>query len=134
MTGRRLAIILGVIMILGAAYGTHVIQREKHRAAGRRAVLHDHLATMRKAIDNFYAAEKRYPKSLQELVPKYIRTIPKDPITGSDTTWRVTTEETVQPNNDFVSGAAAPKTEKYIVDVHSGASGKDANGVRFADY
>ena len=83
---------------------------------------------------DYYAAEKRYPKSLQELVPKYIRTIPKDPITGSDTTWRVTTEETVQPNNDFVSGAAAPNTEKYIVDVHSGASGKDANGVRFADY
>ena len=133
MTGRRLAIILGVIMILGAAYGTHVIQREKHRAAGRRAVLHDQLATMRKAIDNFYAAEKRYPKSLQELVPKYIRYIPKDPITGSNTTWRVTTEETVQPSTDFVT-ATAPKTEKYIVDVHSGASGKDATGVPFADY
>ena len=36
-------------------------------------------------------------------------------------------------STDFVT-ATAPKTEKYIVDVHSGASGKDATGVPFADY
>jgi general secretion pathway protein G len=133
MTGRRLAIILGVIMILGAVYGTHIIRREKIRHFQRAVALQDNLASMRKAIDSFHAAEGRYPRTLDELVPKYIRRIPPDPVTGSASTWRVTTEETVQPSSDFLT-ATAPKTEKYIVDVHSGASGKDANGIRFADY
>lgn len=133
MTGRRLAIILGVIMILGAAYGTHIIRREKNAHFQRATALKDNLASMRKAIAAFRASEGRYPRTLEELVPKYLRRIPVDPVTGTASTWRVTTEETVQPNSDFVA-TTAPKTEKYIVDVHSGASGKDATGVPFADY
>ena len=88
---------------------------------------------MRKAIADFRAAEGRYPKTLTELVPKYLRAIPVDPVTGSATTWRTTTEETVQPSSDFAT-ATTPQTEKYVVDVHSGASGKDATGKPFADY
>ncbi len=133
MNGRRLAIGLGVIMILGAVYGARIIRNEKEAHFARAAALQDDLATMRKAIDEFRAAEGRYPRTLEELVPKYIRRIPRDPVTGSATTWRVTTEETVQPSSDFAT-ATAPKTDKYIVDVHSGASGKDASGKPFADY
>ena len=133
MNGRLLAIVIGVIMLLGAAYATLTIRKEKHAHFARAAALSDNLATMRMAIDNFYAAEKRYPRSLQELVPKYIRRIPNDPVTGSATTWRVVTEETVQPRNDFSTDPpATPVT--YIIDVHSGASGKDANGTPFAEY
>jgi general secretion pathway protein G len=131
--GRLLAIVIGVIMLIGAVLATGIIRREKHAHFARAAALSDNLATMRKAIDNFYAAEKRYPRSLQELVPKYIKRIPKDPVTGSETTWKVTTEETVQPRNDFSTDPPA-KTESYIIDVHSGASGKDATGTPFADY
>jgi general secretion pathway protein G len=133
MNGRRLAILLGVIMVLGAIYGTGIIRSEKAAHFQRATALQDNLATLRKAIDAFRAAEGRYPRTLEELVPKYIRRVPADPVTGSTTTWRFTTEETVQPSADFET-TTTPKTEKYIVDVHSGASGKDATGKPFADY
>ena len=45
------------------------------------AALRDDLHEMRKAIDNFYADKQRYPDRSNELVPNYLRKIPKDPIT-----------------------------------------------------
>ncbi|HYC61847.1 MAG TPA: hypothetical protein VEK79_20005 [Thermoanaerobaculia bacterium] len=133
MKGRLLAIVIGIIMVLGAAYGTRIIRNEKKAHFQRAIALRDNVNTIRKAIDNFHADHGRYPKTLQELVPRYIRRIPSDPVTGSDKTWRVVTEETVQPSSDFTTGPAA-KAETYIIDVHSGASGKDATGVPFATY
>lgn len=131
MNGRRLAIVMGVVILLGAAYATLTIRREKIAHFQRAAALADHLATMRKAIANFRADQGRYPRTLDELVPRYIRQIPVDPVTRDP--WRLTTEQTVQPSSDF-STAAPAKTETYIIDVHSSASGKDANGKPFADY
>ena len=132
MSGRHLAIGLGVIMILGAVYGAHIIRNEKTAHFERAETLRQNLQTMRKAIADFRAREGRYPRELQELVPKYLPTVPVDPVTN-DKSWRVTTEETVQPSSDFVT-ATVPQTEKYVVGVHSSASGKDANGIPFADY
>jgi general secretion pathway protein G len=131
VNGRLLAIIIGVVILLGAAYATLTIRKEKQAHFARAAALADNLATMRNAIDNFHAEEKRYPRTLQELVPKYLRRIPVDPVTHDP--WRVTTEESVAPRNDFTTDAPA-KTETYIIDVHSSAAGLDANGKPFADY
>lgn len=131
MNGRLLAIIMGVVILAGAVVATLTIRKEKHDHFARAAALTDHLRTMRKAIQRFYEDEGRYPRTLEELVPKYLRRIPVDPVTGDP--WRVTTEESVQPQNDF-STAAPAKTETYIIDVHSSAAGKDANGKPFADY
>jgi len=123
---------MGLVILLGAAYATLTIRREKIAHFERAAALKDNLTTMRKAIENFHAKEGRYPRSLEELVPSYLRKIPRDPVTN-DIAWRVSTEETIQPSNDF-STAAPAKTETYVIDVHSTASGKDANGKPFADY
>ena len=133
MKGRLLAIVLGVIIILGAVYGTFIIRAEKIAHFERAHHLRLNLQEMRKGIADFRAAEGRYPRDLTELVPKYLRKIPVDPVTKTATTWRVTTEETVQPSNDFTSAAPA-KDETYIIDVHSSATGMDANGKPFADY
>jgi general secretion pathway protein G len=127
------AIAIGVIILLGAAYATRTIHNEKVAHFQRAAALRQTLASMRKAIRDFRAREGRYPRTLQELVPKDLPAIPVDPVTGLATIWRVTTEETVQPSSDFTPGAA-PKSDSYIIDVHSGASGLDANGLPFGDY
>ena len=132
MNGRRLAIGLGVIMILGAVYGARIIRGEKTAHFERADTLRQNLQLMRKAIEEFRAREGRYPRELQELVPKYLPTVPVDPVTN-DKSWRVTTEETVQPSSDFVT-ATTPPAEKYVVGVHSSASGKDASGKPFAEY
>jgi hypothetical protein len=128
-----MAIVVGVTILLGAAYATLTIHNEKVAHFQRAAALRQTLGTMRKAIRDFRASEGRYPRTLQELVPKYLRAIPVDPVTGSATIWRVTTEETVQPSSDF-SSAAPAKTDTYVIDVHSGASGLDANGNPFGEY
>ncbi len=49
---------------------------------GRVRVQQQNLATLRDAIDKFYADQGRYPEALDELVAKkYLRHIPLDPIT-----------------------------------------------------
>lgn len=131
MSGRRLAIVIGVVILLGAAYATHTIRQEKIAHFQRAAALKDNLSAMRKAIAAFHGKEGRYPRSLDELVPNYIRRIPLDPVTHDP--WLLTTEESVVPRNDFSTDVPA-KTEKYVIDVHSSAAGKDANGKPFADY
>ena len=131
MNGRRLAIVIGVVILLGAAYATHTIRQEKLAHFQRAAALKDNLQAMRKAIAAFHEKEGRYPRSLEELVPNYLRRIPVDPVTRDP--WLLTTEESVVPRNDFSTDAPA-KTEKYVIDVHTSATGKDANGKPFADY
>ncbi|HEX8251890.1 MAG TPA: type II secretion system protein G [Thermoanaerobaculia bacterium] len=87
--------------------------------------LRETLAVMRTAIERFQREQGRYPHSLEELVPKYLVRIPTDPITTSAKTWRVVTEETVQPNADFTTAAsttaAATAPRPVIIDVRSGA-------------
>jgi general secretion pathway protein G len=54
------------------------------------AVLKENLYLMRDAIDKHYADTGTYPASLDELAAKkYIRRVPSDPFTQSETTWVV---------------------------------------------
>jgi len=120
---KRAGLLVMSLIILGyAGYRVYVAQeqRQAHRLQLRDTALRSALFTMRKAIDRFHDENKRYPRSLDELVPKHLRGIPIDPVTGSKSTWRLTTEETVVPNADFTN-ATASKNETYVIDVHSGA-------------
>lgn len=83
------------------------------------------LTSMRTAIRSFHRDHGRYPHSLEELVPKYLPSVPVDPMTGTNTTWRLTTEEIVPQNADFTT--AATQTQSYVLDVHSGAGGEPSN-------
>ncbi len=108
-------------MLTGGFLAWHYLRIEPKavRDKGREAALRDNLFQMRKAIERFHNEKQRYPRTLEELVPAYLRRIPADPLTGSATTWRFTTEESVSPNADFTTSTA--KSESYIIDVHSGA-------------
>jgi len=76
----------------------------------------------------------QYPHALQDLVRDgELRKIPDDPITHAPT-WRTTIEETVVTNDFGPSGAAAPPPPQGIVNIHSGASGKDSRGRAWSDY
>src|SRR5688572_4306623 len=70
-----------VVTIIGILAGLAIVNVKFAQRKAREAALMDNLATMRKAIDNFYADKQRYPSDLNELVPNYIRKIPRDPIT-----------------------------------------------------
>ncbi len=79
--GFTLIELLVVVTIVGLLAGLAIVNVRFAQRKAREAALMDNLATMRKAIDNFYADKQRYPNDLNELVPNYIRKIPKDPIT-----------------------------------------------------
>ena len=117
-------VIVAVVIALAAGAGVYVVQQRKHKEeeqAMRQAALTNALLQLRKAIHTFHGENGRYPHSLEELVPRYIHRIPADPMTGT-ASWRLTTEETVQVTDDF-STSTAPKSESFILDVHSTAPG-----------
>ncbi len=87
----------------------------------KEAVLRQDLGIMRNAIDQFYSDFGKYPIDLLELVDKrYLRSIPKDPFTESNETWIQ-----VPPKNE---------TETGVYDVHSGYSGRAADGSFYEEW
>lgn len=77
--------------------------------------LAENLKVLRITLDRFYADKGRYPDTLTELVDqKYLRQVPTDPVTGSDTSW------VLVPPKDGAQGA--------IADVKSGATGSSRDG------
>ncbi|HLO61618.1 MAG TPA: prepilin-type N-terminal cleavage/methylation domain-containing protein [Azonexus sp.] len=89
----------------------------------KETVLRENLHQMREAIDKFYGDNGRYPASLQELVArKYLRRIPPDPITDSNTSW-------------VVAAPAGPQAgQGSVFDVHSGAPGKGKDGTPYSSW
>ena len=87
----------------------------------RESILRQDLATMREALDKYYGDTGQYPDALEDLTKKkYLRNIPRDPITDSDATWVI-----IAPTND-AKGA--------VYDVKSGAAGNGADGTAYADW
>lgn len=109
-----MAVLGTLLMLVAPRYFAH-LDRAKH------AVLKTNLAEVRSSIDKFHADRGVYPESLQDLVDKrYLRTLPFDPLTESNTTWIVVAPE------DGNSGG--------IYDLRSGAEGEDGQGVPFNEY
>jgi general secretion pathway protein G len=83
----------------------------------REAVLLDDLATMRQAIDHFYADKGTYPETLDSLVAqRYLRFIPDDPITERADTWQILTPPDYSPR---------------VYDIHSGSEEIASNGTAY---
>jgi len=74
----ELLIVISIILILVGMAATNY-RRTVIRA--NETVLKQDLIEMRKAIDNYTLDKQAAPQSLDELVPDYLRSIPKDPIT-----------------------------------------------------
>jgi hypothetical protein len=111
------ALTLGVVVAIAAIHGR---QQKEAASVDREALLRTQLADMRTAISDFRRENGRHPRSLEELVPKHLETIPVDPMTGSASTWRLTTEDVVAPNSDFMKSTPSESISS-VVDVHSGA-------------
>lgn len=116
----ELIIVIAIVMIL-ASIAAMNYQHSVWRA--REAVLRNDLFTLRSSIDQYTLDKQKAPQSLDDLVSAgYIKSIPKDPITNSDSTW-VTEEED--------SLMAVDQTEPGIVDVHSGATSEATDGTAY---
>ncbi len=92
--------IIGILATIAApTYQASVIK-------AREAVLRQDLFTLREVLDQHRADQGKYPPSLQALVSAgYLRAIPKDPFTNSETTWQEMTDVTEGGIFDVFSGS-----------------------------
>lgn len=125
---------LGIVAILVIVFVSHTMRRRAVDAQHAKEVaMRSELATLREAIRKYQVRHHSGPAALRDLVRDgELKSIPVDPVTGSVSTWRPTVEERVQ-TDDFSSTAAKAATAA-IVDVHSGATGRDSSGRRWSDY
>src|SRR5205809_524709 len=106
----ELLVVLSIIMVL-ASMG--LVQYRNSIAHAKEAVLKEDLFLMRDAIDQYYADKGQYPGSLDALASDgYLRSIPKDPITNSVSTWQAVPAEP-NPSN--------PTAEPGVFDIKSGS-------------
>src|SRR4029453_6592615 len=79
----ELLVVISIILILiGMAAGNY----RKTVIRANETVLRQDLVEMRKAIDHYTLDKQAAPQALSDLVPDYLRAIPKDPIT-QDANW-----------------------------------------------
>jgi len=138
-TWARILLVSGALVSIGSAIVVGTIRSRRGSLVSmsmriytnsvvhaREAVLRDDLFTMRSVIDQYTLDRQKAPQSLQDLVSAgYLKAIPKDPLTGSTDTWRVTTDDTlIDPS----------QTQPGITDVHSGASGTGTDGSAYSSW
>jgi general secretion pathway protein G len=87
----------------------------------REAVLQQNLAMLRETLDKYYGDKGKYPAALDELVSsKYLRSVPVDPITDSNSTWVA-----IPPVQPEMGG---------VYDVKSGAQGVARDGTEYQNW
>lgn len=114
-----MAIISILVLVAVPAYKAAI--REANEA-----VLKEDLHTMRNAIDSYTADKQKAPQSLDDLVQEgYLRSVPQDPMTHSETTW-------VTDSSDSLS--SVDQTEPGITDVHSGSQEEGSDGRPYSEW
>ena len=115
-----ITIILILISVAAPIYRTSITRSKE-------AVLRDDLFTMRSLIDEYTLDRQEAPQALQDLVDKgYLRQLPPDPMTGSDSTWVEAREDDTLMTPD--------EKNPGIIDVHSGSEQKSLGGDLYSSW
>ena len=119
----ELMVVMTIIVTL-ATIG--MVQYRQSVQFARESVLKDDLFKMRDAIDQYYADKNQYPPTLSALASEgYLRDIPKDPITESNSTWQ---EVPAEPDS------SNPTAGPGVYDVKSGSDATALDGTRYAEW
>jgi general secretion pathway protein G len=119
----ELMIVMAIILILSLIAIPNYVGEMKH---AREAVLKEDLHIMRNAIDSYTMDKAKAPQSLDDLVQAgYLRAIPPDPTTHSNTTWVTNTDDSLE---------SVDQSDPGINDVHSGSSETGSDGQPYSSY
>jgi general secretion pathway protein G len=119
----ELLVVLSIILILAAMALTQYRNSVLH---AKEAALRSDLYLMRDAIDQYYADKGKYPETIETLVTeRYLRAIPRDPITGATDTW-----QTEQAERE----AGAVQSQAGIINVKSGSPDTALDGSRYGEW
>ena len=119
----ELLVVASILMVLA---GMGLVQYKNGVTRSREAVLKTDLFNMRDAIDQYYADKGQYPGTLDELTSSgYLRRVPDDPFTTSNSTW-----QTIASEPDANNPTAAPG----VYDVKSGTDATALDGTKYAEW
>ena len=116
-------IVMAIIVILMSVAIPHY---QKSIISSKETVLRNNLFTMRTVIDEYSYDKQKAPATLQDLVSGgYLRDVPRDPITGTNNSWKVIQED---------SGQAVNSTEPGIFDIRSGSDKISLDGTAYSEW
>jgi general secretion pathway protein G len=116
----ELMVVISILLIL-VSIAAPIYKRSI--VGAKEAVLRDNLFTMRSLISQYTLDKQRAPQSLEDLVSAgYLKSIPKDPFTGSSDSWQVDQEDTL---------LSVDQMEPGIIDVHSGSTLTGLDGTAY---
>jgi len=114
IAGISIAILLGIMIPL---YQNMMLRN-------REKTLKANLLTLRVVLDQYKADKKEAPQALQDLVKAgYFRSLPLDPFTNSNSTWKPVLQSVV---------ISPEKTVQVITDIHSGSLSVSADGTTYS--
>jgi general secretion pathway protein G len=128
---RKKRIIVAAFLLLAffAGYKLQKIEFEHDsfdRLRSREAVLKEDLYTLRNAIDQYTQDKAKAPQSLDDIVSAgYLRVLPRDPFTNSNTSWQTVQEDVLE---------SVDQTAPGITDVHSGSNATSTEGTAYSSW
>jgi general secretion pathway protein G len=115
-----------VIVVIGVLATIAIPNYIASLKSAKEAVLKEDLHVIRQQIDAYTNDKEKAPQSLDDLVSAgYMKSIPDDPMTHSNTTWVTTTDDSVQ---------SLDQTDPGITDVHSGSSEQGSDGRPYSEW
>jgi general secretion pathway protein G len=113
----ELMIVMAIIGVLAAIAVPSYIQAIRH---AREAVLKEDLRILRSAIDSYTMDKQKAPQSLDDLLQDgYLKSIPDDPMTKSNSTWQTDATDDMH---------SLDQTDPGIDNVHSGSDEAGSDG------
>jgi len=128
-SGRRaftLVELMVVMTIVSILMAVAVPMYQKSILRSKESVLRNNLFTLRTVLDEYTYDKQKAPQSLQDLVSEgYLRKIPSDPITGSDSSWKLIMEDAASSTDQNSPG---------IWDIKSGSDKTSLDGTQYSDW
>ncbi|AXC14673.1 putative secretion system W protein GspG-like 2 [Acidisarcina polymorpha] len=125
-SGFTLVELMIVMLIIGVLAAIAIPSYISSLKNAKEAVLKEDLHVLRQAIDAYTNDKEKAPQSLDDLVTAgYLKSIPMDPMTHSNTTWVTATDDSVQ---------SLDQTDGGVNDVHSGSSETGSDGQAYSTW
>src|SRR5579863_237494 len=113
-----------VIIIMGVLMSIALPIYNQSLVRARESVLRQDLFTLRSLISQYTLDKQKAPQSLDDLVPAYIKVVPKDPMTN-EANWETVQEDVL---------LSVDQQDPGITDVHSASSATASDGTAYSTW
>ena len=128
-SGRRgfsLIELMVVMAIIAVLVSIAVPYYQKSMIRSKESVLRSNLYTIRTVIDEYTYDKQKAPQQLDDLVREgYLRVVPVDPLTQSNSSWKVVMED---------ANSSVNQNEPGIFDVKSGSDKTSLEGNPYSEW